>query len=162
MDRVDLYSEIHKAQRLALFDLVSRAGSIAPDDETATADLVVSVTSMIEELTRHATAEEEIVHPLLAVRDLRVLNKLHDAHVRIEGYLGRVADDAAALERGDSPDALQDLYRSLSRFTAGYLFHIANEEDEGMPVLQAAYSDEQLSLTLSEFLRAHLHAMVLA
>lgn len=160
MERVDLYAEIHKSQRVALFDLVPRAGSTAPGDGLATTELVSSITSMIEELYRHAEAEEQIVHPLLVGADDSVLYELHDEHVLLDGYLGELARDADAVRRDESPAVLQELHRSLARFTAGYLFHIAHEEDEGTPALQAAYTDDQLSAVLVQFQRAHLQVAI--
>jgi hypothetical protein len=155
MQRVDLYADIHMSQRIELFSLVESAGSVGVGDYAAVASLTHSIGSMVEKLYRHADVEERIVHPLLVAINAPVLAKLRADHVAIDGYLVELMARCERPDLAESKELIQELYRALARFSAGYLFHLAHEEDEGSPALQGAYRDDVLAAILAEFDQAH-------
>lgn len=155
MQRVDLYADIHKFQRIELFNLVTCAGAIHVGDYAEISNLTSSITSMVEQLYRHADAEERIVHPLFYAIHAPVLGKLQHDHHALDRYLVELMARGEHLDLAASDELIQELYRALARFSAGYLFHLAHEEDEGTPALHGAYSDEVLAAVLVEFDLAH-------
>jgi iron-sulfur cluster repair protein YtfE (RIC family) len=155
MERVDLYSEIHKVQRARLFALVESAGSLASHDDANVADLCATVAVIVGALRVHASAEEEIIRPLLEEAAPGVAKRLHDGHESIAGFLDDVVECSEAFQGSRSPEGLEALYRTLSRFTGGYLFHIAFEEDAGGPALSAKFDEATLLAAKDAFVAAH-------
>jgi hypothetical protein len=106
-------------------------------------------------LEEHAGHEERHVEPLLAELRPDLAASLRDEHRHIDAKT--VAVDAALTrwQEATSGEAIghgQVAYGVLASFVGAYLQHMSREEDEAMPVLQAAMTDEQL-LAVSNDLR---------
>jgi hypothetical protein len=65
MNRLDVYTAVHKMQRARLFDLTVAAGKADGDDTVTTARLARAVGALAGELTSHAEHEDRFIHPLL-------------------------------------------------------------------------------------------------
>ena len=65
MDRLDVYTAVHKMQRARLFNLTVEAGKTDPADSVTTARLAAAVDALAAELVAHAGHEELFIHPLL-------------------------------------------------------------------------------------------------
>jgi hypothetical protein len=142
MNRLDVYTAVHKMQRARLFDLTVAAGTADGGDALTTARLAGAVSALADELTSHAGHEDRFIHPLLRAKAPTLAASLDAAHVELHGRLdvlrltarGRQAD-------GGDPNAL---YRALASFTAAYLEHLAVEEGEALPTLWEHCSDQEL------------------
>jgi hypothetical protein len=144
----DVYREIHKAMRLALFGVTSAAGATDAADDGSVAALVEEWGRVKFVLDGHHRHEDEFC-------DVHVL--AHAAHLRDELEAGhRVADrgltalDAAAARlagaaAADRAALVHGFHLDLADFTAAYLQHLRFEESQVMPALNAAMSDEQLA-----------------
>ncbi|MGH9065194.1 MAG: hemerythrin domain-containing protein [Acidimicrobiales bacterium] len=147
MDRINLYASVHKMQRARLFSLVVEAGRTDRKDLSAAAVLAAAVGSMVREPRAHAEHEDRFIHPLLRERAPTVAAKLDASHVALDvamEELSRPPDPAGM-------DEARDLYLPLTRFTASYLDHLACEEDEAMPALWQACTEEELQGAMVSF-----------
>jgi hypothetical protein len=146
-DRVSLYNEIHKGLRRELLGLLIDCGRTDPGDREAVGALVARLRALRDMLEEHAAHEDRWVEPLLAELRADIAESLKADHARIDsavpGLEGAFArwEDAAEAEQATMGRLA---YGSLSSFVGAYLIHMGHEEDEGMPVLQAALTDEEL------------------
>lgn len=144
MNRIDLYSIVHKMQRARLFALVVEAGRIDPEDLAAVANLRAAVESMVGELRAHADHEHVFIHPLLRAKAPELAAELDSAHAQLDVEMGALTDGLAP----------PDLYRALARFTSAYLTHLAREEDAAMPAMWAACTNEDFLGVFGAFRKA--------
>ncbi|MGE0881762.1 MAG: hemerythrin domain-containing protein [Acidimicrobiia bacterium] len=144
----DLYREIHKALRLALFDVTALAGTGSTGDAPRTAHLVELWREVAFLLKGHHGHEDEFVDLLVQrhAPDLRDdLEREHDIADDLIASLSASAD-ALANGGGSLPAAtLQRFYLDLSGFTSLYLRHLDVEERVVMPRLNAAMSSAELA-----------------
>jgi hypothetical protein len=144
----DLYREIHKGLRLALFTITTKAGSTDPADEADIAALLSEWRDTMFVLRGHHHHEDDFVDTLIDQHASDLRTKVNEDHVAVEGMLdeldvdARDLSDAAGSERGAH---LRRFYLDLARFVAVYLDHMAYEEEVVMPALNAALSDAELA-----------------
>ena len=170
MPPVDLYREVHKGLRAALFELVHRAGALDATD----ADAVESFRKLFAELdmmleTHHGHEDGALLAGLIADHAGDVAEAVEAGHVGIEAQLGDLRATIAGLD--GNPIAPAALYDQLATFTADYLDHMQVEEQQVMPRLQSVASPEALMAITMEirtsvpppemcvFLRSMLPAM---
>lgn len=149
MNRLDVYTAVHKMQRARLFDLTVEAGKTDPDDTLATARLAAAVDALAAELAAHGEHEDRFIHPLLRQKVPALAETLDAAHVELDGRLERLRQLSSA--SATSPGDPNVLYRALAAFTATYLDHLALEEAEALPALWAGCTDEELAGILISF-----------
>ena len=65
MNRLDVYTAVHKMHRARLFSLTVEAGQADPADAVTTTRLAVAVDALAAELVAHAEHEDRFIHPLL-------------------------------------------------------------------------------------------------
>jgi iron-sulfur cluster repair protein YtfE (RIC family) len=149
MNRLDVYTAVHKMQRARLFELTVEAGKTDPADPVAAARLAAAVDALADELVAHGEHEERFIHPVLRVRAPGLADALEVAHVDLDARLDELrhasATQAAA---GDDPNLL---YRVLAGFTAAYLEHLAVEEGQALPALWQGCGDDELMGILVSF-----------
>jgi hypothetical protein len=143
----DLYREVHKGLRHALFDLtvtVGRADCTAP---AARREVVTKTRGVIALLHAHHGHEDAFIQPLVEAHAPRLAAIIEAGHieterdlVEIEARLNRLSDVA----EGDEIAAGLELYSFLALFTARYLAHMALEEGAVMSELRGALSLEEL------------------
>jgi len=142
----DFYGPIHKGLRLALSRLLIRLGSVDAGDRGAVAILMADLRAQMILSMAHLDHEEREIHAVLEARapgaDLHADHDRHRAHfVAIE--------NAVATVEGAGPDkraaALHRLYLAFTRFVAADFAHMAEEEEEILPVLQDLFTDEELA-----------------
>ena len=149
MNRLDVYTAVHKMQRARLFDLTVTAGRTDPADTRSITSLSGAVGALIGELTSHAEHEDRFIHPLLRAKAPTLAASLDAAHVELDGRLDHLRGVASAQQTSESdPNAL---YRALASFTALYLEHLAVEEGEALPMLWEHCSDQELLGILTSF-----------
>jgi hypothetical protein len=146
---VNIYRHIHKAIRVALFDVTAAAGRVDPGDRAARIELVAQLRDVVDFLRIHAAHEDAEVDAAVA----RVLPDAADAinadHASLEaemdqmlelGYeLFDLTDDGAG---DDARDVVFELYLTLADFTSRYLDHQSLEERVVMPALSDALGFE--------------------
>jgi Hemerythrin HHE cation binding domain len=149
MNRLDVYTAVHKMQRSRLFELTIAAGRADPIDTVTSTRLAGAVTALSDELTRHAEHEDLFIHPLLRIKVPELAKALDAAHVELDGRLAELKRTARTQSAGsEDPSAL---YRTLASFTASYLEHLALEEGEALPALWRHCSDGELLGIMTSF-----------
>jgi hypothetical protein len=120
----DLYREIHKGLRLALFTTTTKAGSTDSADEADIAALLSEWRDTMFVLRGHHHHEDNFVDSLIDQHASDLHTKVNEDHVAVEGMLdeldvdARDLSDAADSERGAH---LRRFYLDLARFVAVYL-----------------------------------------
>lgn len=149
MNRLDVYTAVHKMQRARLFDLTVEAGKTEPDDTVTTARLAGAVGALAAELVAHGEHEDRFIHPLLRQSAPVLAERLEAAHVELDARLGQLREIASTYSA--PPADPNVLYRALAAFTATYLDHLALEEGEALPALWEGCTDEELMGILVSF-----------
>lgn len=144
----DFYGPIHKGLRLALSRLVMRLGSVDAADRGAVAILMADLRAQMILSAAHLDHEEREVHAALETRAPGAATELcadHDRHrVHFVGLENAIATvEASGPEK--RPAALHRLYLSFTRFVADDFAHMAEEEQEILPVLQDLFTDDELA-----------------
>jgi hypothetical protein len=152
MNRLDVYTAVHKMHRARLFSLTVEAGKADPADTVTTTKLAAAVDALAAELAAHAEHEDRFIHPLLRQKAPSLAASLDAAHVTLDARLGHLRQVASAASAPARPAAdPNDLYRALAAFTAAYLEHLAVEEGEALPALWDRCTDEELLGILASF-----------
>lgn len=149
MNRLDVYTAVHKMQRARLFRLTLQAGTADFADATVRQALASAVDAVIKELHAHADHEDRFIHPLLRERVPAVATLLDDEHEALDAVMEGLHDDALDYASGAAEP--NRLYRSLASFTATYLSHLTLEETEALPALWDRCTDEELFGILMSF-----------
>jgi len=146
-ERVDVYTEVHKGLRRELGNWVGRIGRLDAENGHEIKQAHSDFQALSTMLTTHAKHEERWVHPLLSACAPDLVVDLEREHNEHDARFDAAVEDFDKLKDGnsDAPWALQQsLYRKFSSFCGHYLVHLGREEDEAMPALQRAHSDEEL------------------
>ena len=155
--RLDLYKEVHKGVRKALFDLAMLAGSTEFNHPESLQRLKDQVNLTYNLLETHAHSEDTYVEPLLRQCDSEVADKLTTTHSKLENdisQLKRQLDDFAS-GQADITSQGQLFYLALTRFIGEYLQHIADEEQILMPLLWKKFDDPTL-MEVTTTIRANI------
>ena len=144
----DLYREIHKGIRFALFHAILHSGRVDGTDGDDIDALLSRCTDLVELLELHHHHEDVFVQPFIvrAAPDLAVA--VDAQHAEVEAgmiALRRIGERLATAAAPDRPIVAHELYLYLCRFTALYLDHQAVEETEVMPALLAAVPAAELN-----------------
>jgi hypothetical protein len=129
---IDLFHNVHKGIRRALFDAAFALGR--GDD-----DARERLRNALHFTAHHGENEDVLLVPLLAARLPSVAARMSRGHEAIDGMLHRLRRDM----EGDT--SLAELYARTCTFTSRYLEHIAEEEELIDPAIRAAYRDEELA-----------------
>jgi hypothetical protein len=147
MSRFDMYRDIHKGIRLAVFSYVNELGSSDLSSKETLARLRVGLDELVELLESHAKHEDAHVTPVLARIAPELTESLVNDHHAYDAMLtkARYGFLACALATGaERAERAHALYLELSSFTAAYLNHMQREEHEANRALWAAFDDAQL------------------
>lgn len=143
----DVYREIHKAMRFALFGVTGLAGSTDATDDAAVARVVAEWTDVRFVLLGHHGHEDDFCdeHVLQHVPEMRA--ELERAHHEADATIEALTAEAAAVLATPAEDrgpALYAFHQHLADFTSMYLAHLRYEDTVVMPALNRAMSDEEL------------------
>jgi Hemerythrin HHE cation binding domain len=143
----DLYREIHKALRFALFGVTVIAGATDPADQSSLDRLTREWADVSMVLEGHHSHEDRFCDPLIEVHAADLRDELELAHrasnIAMAGLTKSI--NGLAGQSGTSGVPLARLYLQLSDFTATYMGHLRFEEERVMPALNAALSDDELA-----------------
>lgn len=161
--RFDIYREVHKGVRKALFDLAVQAGNTDFGSADPLKRLREQFTLTRDLLEIHAHCEDTYVEPLLRQCDAPVAARFAAAHTVLETTVSQLhaSLDTLDINRADIAEQGQHLYLELTRFIGEYLQHIADEEQQLMPLLWERFDDAAL-LEVETTVRASLPAPVMA
>lgn len=142
-EQVDLYREVHKGLRLALFGFVEAAGSLdgADRDEIETLRRQFADIDMMLQI-HHDHEEGDELCALIAKHAASTADDIGAYHERSEEQLAELG--ALVAELGTGVDNSASVYTAATAFVAGYLGHMQVEEDQVMPELQAAVPADEL------------------
>lgn len=132
----DLFTNVHKGIRRALFLAVTALGR-AGDDEPRLAGARDLLRQALRFLAHHGENEDLLLVPLLRAQLPEVAARMVAAHEQLHAPLSALA---AALPTA-SADAL---YAQACSFSARYLDHMDEEEQQLEPRIRAALTAEQL------------------
>lgn len=144
---VDLYREVHKGLRLALFDLTVAAGAADCADPSGRATVVAHTERVVALLHAHHGHEDAFIQELVQEHAPLLAEIVESGHVETEHDLVELDDRLARLAAATGGEAVAaglDLYRFLALFTARYLAHMALEEGAVMQALRDAMTVGQL------------------
>ena len=144
----DLYREIHKGLRLALFTTTVKAGSADPTNDAEVLALEDEWRDTALVLQRHHYHEDSFVDPLIDKHASHVRSNIDQDHATIEQGLNELdaqATELAESTAGERRTRLRRFYLDLSRFTAIYLDHMTYEEEVVMPELHAVLTEDELA-----------------
>lgn len=140
---LDLYREVHKGLRLALFGLCEAAGSLDPDDRAARQAFVDRFAELELMLTLHHGHEDDgPFGEILGRLTPEFLEELETAHViAVEGI---AALRLAVTSYGRSGRDADELYDQIVLFLTFYLGHMTFEEKTVMAALNARTTFDEL------------------
>ncbi|MCU1346597.1 MAG: hypothetical protein JWL70_2863 [Acidimicrobiia bacterium] len=143
----DLYREVHKGIRHALFHTTMQAGRVDPIDEAEVTGLLATHETLIELMTNHHHHEDDRIQPFIERHGGPLAATVLNDHHRIEGQMGELDLVAQKLGRAGSserPSLARRFYLDLASLTSLYLTHQALEEEQVMPALRAALPVDEL------------------
>lgn len=134
---IDLFHNVHKGIRHALFDAAFALGR--GDD-----DARERLRNALRFTAHHGENEDVLLAPLLVARLPAVAARMRIAHEAIHGMLLRLRHDL------EDDTSLAALYARTCAFTSRYLEHVAEEEELIDPAIRAAYRDDELTFIARE------------
>lgn len=148
MERVDLFTMIHKALRHALLQLNIEAGRTDYGDLAAVETLRTNWNRARKALGEHSEHEDGFIWPLLNRRAPGEADHLYVEHEEIHAYesqmekhLRRLMDEPVVEKRRLMG---AEFYRAMQRFTARCLTHFDDEEKLVLPRLWVLCDDDEL------------------
>ena len=170
-ESLDLYREVHKGLRLALFDLARTAGALDPADRPSSdafCEQFADVDMMLQ--THHTHEDDPMLSALLTdYAPTALKDRVHAEHVVTDERLAELRALVAELSQGT--DTTEAIYDAITTFIAAYLVHMEVEERQVMPAIQNGAPIEKLMavqmairtsvppLDMCVFLRCMLPAM---
>jgi hypothetical protein len=153
----DPYRAIHKALRVALGDLIACAGRTDFGEAASVARCHVELEAVVAMLATHARVEVQFIDPLLGAHDHARARAIQHDHTTLERQLHAVTaafDDVEdCLAAGDASEARargHAFYLALTRYTAAYFQHLADEEEEALPVLRERVDAAALAAAMAQ------------
>jgi hypothetical protein len=126
----DIFTNVHKGLRKALFDLVLALGRADPLPERSQPERSLA-REVMRFVRHHGDNEDVLLLPLLATHAPALLARMEHAH-------GEIERDIAAFEALIDDAETTTLHHAAAHFTARYLDHMHFEEVELEPAIRAA------------------------
>ncbi len=151
--KLNFYGNYHKAIRRALFELAARAGLLDYEhDETAIARLTDEFTRLTRALREHSTYEDAYMQPLLVKYAPEVAEYMERQHASLDPVLDVLDEQLRNVDSAKDRNAAGlAFYAALNRWIAGYLEHLADEEDVANPALWERCPHEELADAIGQF-----------
>lgn len=141
--KVDLYTFIHKAQRVHLFNLTIKIGRADFSDEAETNSIEQELRDMIARLKAHSIHEDTLIHPLF--------RELGDQAATIDEEHDELGQELLKLEHILDHKRWDALYPQLNRFISIYLAHQDEEEILQTEVLWKHFDNARLGTVMTAF-----------
>jgi hypothetical protein len=150
--RDDLFTHIHKAVRLGLFELTTQAGRTDWTDPTEIAQLQARWRALLGLLRAHTAHEDNHILRILDAYDAVATEATADQHHDLDDLLDDLARQFDRLDGTVTPAEGLALYRDLARFVAAYLPHLHDEETRIMARIWELCSDDEIAATRARFM----------
>jgi hypothetical protein len=147
MDRLDLFTPLHKGLRAALFGAVGAAARADFRDEDESRAALSAVTDLLGFLAEQAAHADAVVWPEIAAAGPELGASLRADRVRVAGVESRCAELAAraAEASGIARVAIgRRLHASLALLASEHLVHMDRLETQANRLLWAHRTDEDL------------------
>jgi hypothetical protein len=152
MTRDDLFTNIHKAIRLGLFELVTTAGSTDWADPGAVARFDTDWRRLVALLDAHSDHEDRHILRILDPHDPKATRAAGAEHRELEGWLAELRTWIESIVADPDPARGLALYRELALFTADYLRHAHDEETTVMHRVWELCTDDEIATTRAAFM----------
>ena len=143
----DVFGPVHKGLRMAHANLMIRLGMVELEDDAVLASLLAHLREHLRLCQEYQGYEETVIHAALAPYAPGAVEELNAAHEAHRAILPEVEARARELEMAEPSArraAARALYLAFSRFVAANLAHMAEDEEETLPLLQALFDDDDL------------------
>jgi hemerythrin-like domain-containing protein len=148
MGQVDLFTTVHKAIRALIYDLGMMLQTTDFTDERSRNSCLAALEHFLELLHEHAGYEDRGVFAATRKFEPAMIDELEGEHHQIAAHLEEVYQSIAQLKAGTStPQWIAGgtaLNRSVNKFIAFYLGHLAHEEDTVLPATLKYFNDQEL------------------
>ena len=139
-NKVVVYSNVHKGQRMRFYKIAMQTGTLDFADQKVVSSMYSEVKSMREQIRLHVRGEEQFVHPILKERLPGEVRKLEEDHRSIDQQFDDLivnldAIKAASIDFEKRREMGLEFYRELNRFISFYLVYINKEEELIQPAL---------------------------
>lgn len=136
MKKFDLYTIIHKAQRVHMFNLSSKIGRLDLSDCESLQEVEQELKSFIKHIREHGHNEDTFIHPLF--REVGSdATTLDEEHHDLDQELDK-------LEKVLEEKQWEELYPAFNRFCAIYLLHQDEEEQLQKTILWTHFANDRL------------------
>jgi Hemerythrin HHE cation binding domain len=142
LPRPDIFANVHKGLRKALFDLAALAGATDTQDAEGLARLTDKARDVFRFAEHHAFNEDRFLIPRMESKGMPEAQVMQNDHQGLESLLHALGKAAASLAQ--NPGILRGFYLDLNRFIAQYLLHLDEEETHVLPSVHAHFTDAEL------------------
>ena len=143
ISKIDLYTFIHKAQRVHLFELSARIGRTDFSNEGEVKSIEQDLKRMISHLKKHSVSEATFIHPLFHELGNQI-SLIDDEHDDLEKKLDTLESILNEKQWGK-------LYPELNLFIASYLLHQDEEEKMQSDILWKHFDNERLAAVMAAY-----------
>ena len=133
----DIFTNVHRGIRSALFEACLALGRAGGELEPSSHARKL-LRDALHFVAHHGENEDLLLVPLLADRDASCAARFQGAHAQLEPAL-------TSLQAAVKTAPIDDLRTAAESFTARYLAHMTEEEQELDPVIRTVVSPEELS-----------------
>lgn len=147
MNRVDLFTTIHKGVRALLFDTSIEAARVDITSNRAVDSLIERIDLMIELLEEHEVVEHAEILPFIESVDpslAQELSRAHDELVAVGGSIERAARNLVLAPEEARGPQLRALRQVMDLASIKYLSHLTHEETMVNAVLWSTLGDSDL------------------
>jgi hypothetical protein len=137
MSQVDIFTNVHKGIRRALFEACVALGRAGEDQERSAAARAL-LREVLHFVAHHGENEDLLLIPLLDQHAPAVSERMRAGHVGVNATLETLT---ASVETAP----IHALYLHTCEFVSLYLEHMREEEEQLEPVIRAALTLEQLA-----------------
>jgi hypothetical protein len=154
--RIDLFTNVHKGLRKAMFDLSYLAGRTDYNDVKQLEELKSAFDEVFSFLHKHGYNEDNHMLPLLDTKVPGASQHDMEDHVEIEKKIASLTDEMHGLssipQGGERIPAGYKFYLNLNKFISEYLLHMHEEETVTTGLFYDNFSDEELSVILPKII----------
>jgi len=154
-ERVEVFINVHKGLRQALFGLGLKLGKTDWEDRTEVSQVETDFKKLLHFLREHASNEDNVNFPFLESRSPGAARNERDEHQRLEGVLNQLESDFKHLqETGDN--RLKNgylFYRAYNRFLSTYLAHMDREEGFITEAIYELFTDEEIEKDFQKIIK---------
>ena len=147
MNRLDLYTTVHKGLRSALFAAAERIARTNFADPVAAREVAGSLGFLVTLLEEHAEHEDAYLQPIYERHNSELALTLAADHARVEGLGRELRAMAGRLEAATELERVslgRRIHERMNQWLVEQLQHMAREEGCGQRLLWAHLDDAQL------------------